>query len=266
VESRSTTGGPREHGGGASASLPVEAPERYAYRMRELVARTGLSAATIHFYRLQGLLPPARKTSDNQARYGEETLGRLRWIRALQSELRLPLRAIGAILERWGEVPLDDLRARQALGRLLDDPDPPAPREALAAVVSRLEPTDMASLARAGLVRRLPDGGIPARDLRLLELCASMREAGFTEAAGFGIDQLRVYREATERLVGEELSRIIEPILHRQDPAAVRDLVRRGLPLANRLLSLLHERAVQEELERWLELGATEQETDRESA
>ena len=38
------------------------------------------------------------------------------------------------------------------------------------------------------------------------------------------------------------------------------DLVRRGLPLADQLLSLLHRRAVQAELRRWIDLEPVESE------
>src|SRR5215472_12589240 len=99
----------------------------FPYRMRDLVRLTGVSAPTIHFDAQQGLLPEAQKTAGNQACYPESTVGRLLWIRAMQSELRLSLRGIGTILDRWGELPLDEMRALQTLGGLLEEPDPAAP-------------------------------------------------------------------------------------------------------------------------------------------
>jgi DNA-binding transcriptional MerR regulator len=230
----------------------------FPYRMRDLVRLTGVSAPTIHFYAQQGLLPPARKTAGNQALYSESTLSRLRWIRALQTELRFSLRSIRSALERYGELPVEEIRALLALGSLLEEPDPAASQEELAAVRDRISAADLEVLSHLGLIRSAA-GAFSSGDLRLLELVAAMRAAGFTDDAGFQIESIAVYRDAVERLVTEELSRIIEPVLSRHDPETLRDLVRRGLPLADQLLSLLHHRAVQSELLRWLELEPVEE-------
>ncbi|MFN2581125.1 MAG: MerR family transcriptional regulator [Candidatus Dormibacteria bacterium] len=230
----------------------------FPYRMRDLVRLTGVGAPTIHFYALQGLLPEPQKTADNQARYPESTVTRIRWIRATQSELRLTLRGIGTILERWGELPLDELRALQTLGELLEEPDPTATREELADIRARIAPADLDALVDLGLVHGRGDA-LSSSDLRLLGLIAAMRAAGFTDDAGFNIGSVALYRDAVERLVTDELARIIEPVLRRHDPATLRDMVRRGLPLADQLLSLLHHRAVQQELQQWVASEPSEQ-------
>lgn len=222
------------------------------HRMRDLVQLTGVGAPTVHFYAQQGLLPPARKTAGNQALYGEATVGRIRWIRALQTELGLSLRSIGWVLDKRGQLPVEEIRALQALGALLDEPDPAATGGELRAVEARLEPDDLPRLRRLDLVGG--SGAVSSSDLRLLELVAALRAAGFSEAAGFSIDNLAVYRDAVERLVTEELARIVEPVLLRHDAATLRDLVHRGLPLADRVLSLLHQRAVRGEMQRWLDI------------
>jgi DNA-binding transcriptional MerR regulator len=221
--------------------------------MRDLVRLTGVSAPTIHFYAQQGLLPRSRKTAGNQALYEETTVSRIRWIRDLQTELGLSLRSIANVLAMRGETPVEEIRALQALGALLDEPDPAAGAGELAAVRERLGGSDVASLQRLGLVGST--GPISSSDLRLLDLVAAMRAAGFTEEAGFSIESLALYRDAVERLVADELARVVEPVLHRHDPQTLRDLVHRGLPLTDRLLSLLHQRAVRGEMQRWLELA-----------
>ncbi|MDQ6848262.1 MAG: MerR family transcriptional regulator [Candidatus Dormibacteraeota bacterium] len=223
------------------------------HRMRDLVRLTGVSAPTIHFYAQQGLLPPARKTAGNQALYSDSTITRIRWIRDLQTELNLSLRSIAHVLEMRGELAVEEIRALQALGALLDEPDPAAGTAELAAVRERLAPTDIASLQRLGLIGST--GPISSSDLRLLDLVAAMRASGFTEEAGFSIESLALYRDAVERLVADELARIVEPVLHRHDPETLRDLVHRGLPLTDRLLSLLHQRAVRGEMQRWLDIA-----------
>lgn len=223
------------------------------HRMRDLVRLTGVSAPTIHFYAQQGLLPKPRKTAGNQALYTDSTATRIRWIRALQTELNLSLRSIARVLEMRGELPVEEIRAIAALGALLDEPDPAAGAAEVAAVRERLGAADVASLQRLDLVAST--GRISANDLRLLDLVAAMRAAGFTEESGFSIENLAVYRDAVERLVADELARIIEPVLHRHDTETLRDLVHRGLPLTDRLLALLHQRAVRGEMQRWLDLA-----------
>ncbi len=224
------------------------------HRMRDVVRLTGVSAPTIHFYAQQGLLPAPRKTAGNQALYPDATVNRVRWIRDLQAELGLSLRSIGRVLARRGEIPVEEIRALLALGALLEEPDPAAGAAELAAVRERLGPTDIASLHDLGLVGGT--GRITSSDLRLLELVAAMRASGFTAEAGFSVEALAVYRDAVERLVSEELARIVEPVLHRHDPQTLRDLVHRGLPLTDRLVSLLHQRAVRAEMQRWLDVTA----------
>jgi DNA-binding transcriptional MerR regulator len=223
------------------------------HRMRDLVRLTGVSAPTIHFYAQQGLLPQARKTAGNQALYTDSTAVRIRWIRALQTELNLSLRSIARVLEMRGELPVEEIRALQALGALLDEPDPAAGAAELAAIRQSLGPDDVASLQRLGLIGST--GAISGNDLRLLDLVAAMRASGFTEESGFSIESLAVYRDAVERLVADELARIVEPVLRRHDAETLRDLVHRGLPLTDRLLSLLHQRAVRGEMQRWLDLA-----------
>jgi len=224
----------------------------FPYRMRDLVRLTGTPAPTIHFYLQQGLLPPARKTAGNQALYPEDTVERVRWVRSLQAELHLPLRSIRWVLERHGELPITEIRALQALGSLLEEPDPAATAEELAAVNASVDPNDVAGLRRLGLIGG--EGPLSSSDLRVVELTAAMRQAGFTEAAGFHIENMALYRDAVEHLVQQELARIIEPVLSRHDTTTLRDLVNRGFPLANQLLALLHHKAVQAELQQWLEL------------
>lgn len=52
--------------------------------MQELVERSGLPRTTIHHYAREGLLPPARKTAPNAARYDEGHLERLALITRLR--------------------------------------------------------------------------------------------------------------------------------------------------------------------------------------
>ncbi len=227
--------------------------DAYPHRMRDLTRLTSQPAPTIHFYAQQGLLPAPLKTAGNQALYSEETVQRILWVRALQHELNLALRSIRWVLERWGELPVGEIRALQALGRLLEEPDPVATAEEVARGLAALEPTDLDELRSLGLVapRGMP---LTAHDARLIELVGALRAAGFTEAAGFCAQGLAIYRDAVERLAEEELRRVVEPALGRHAVPELHQMVVRALPLVHQLLALLHERAVQGQMQHWLEV------------
>ncbi|MGH7748541.1 MAG: MerR family transcriptional regulator [Candidatus Dormibacteria bacterium] len=234
-------------------------PDEFPLRMRDLVRHTGVPAPTVHFYAQQGLLPPSQKTAGNQARYPDSTVSRIAWIRAVQQELRLSLRAIGGVLERWGELHLEELRTLQMAGRLLEEPDPAASAEELAAHADCLTGEDLDTLRRLRLISA--EGPPTASDLRFLDLVVAGRRAGFTPEGGFSVENLALYRDAVERIVQEEIARVVGPVLGRYDPQTLRDLVNRGLPIVDQMLALLHRRAVQEEMRRILDHPGLDQAT-----
>src|SRR2546428_11309082 len=78
------------------AMVPLLVRERFP--IRELVARTGVPAATIHHYLRMGLLPPARRTAPNRFLYDERHVQALRLIPVLRERRRLPPPAIRRIL------------------------------------------------------------------------------------------------------------------------------------------------------------------------
>jgi DNA-binding transcriptional MerR regulator len=233
--------------------------EAHPLRMRDLVRLTGVSAPTIHFYAQQGLLPPSQKTAGNQARYAEATVRRVAWIRTVQQELRLSLRAIGGVLDRWGELPPEELSTLQMAGRLLEEPDPAASAEEFSAHAGCLSDEDIETLRRLRMISA--EGPPTASDLRLLDLVVAGRRAGFTPEGGFSLENLALYRDAVERIVQEEIARVVGPVLGRYDPQTLRDLVHRGLPIVDQMLALLHRRAVQEEMQRILDHPGLEEAT-----
>lgn len=78
-------------------------PEPQELRMAELSRRSELSVPTIKYYLREGLLPPGRRTSVNQAVYDQGHLDRLRLIRALTSVANLPLSKVRGVIEAVSE-------------------------------------------------------------------------------------------------------------------------------------------------------------------
>ena len=71
-------------------------PEPAALSIREVCARTGLSARTVRYYEELGLLPGVRRRSGGRRVYGPDEIERLRFITRLK--------ALGLALEEIGEL------------------------------------------------------------------------------------------------------------------------------------------------------------------
>ena len=71
-------------------------PEPAALSIREVCARTGLSARTVRYYEELGLLPGVRRRSGGRRVYGADEVERLRFITRLK--------ALGLALEEIGEL------------------------------------------------------------------------------------------------------------------------------------------------------------------
>ena len=76
--------------------VPLRVPERFS--IGELVARSGVPAATIHHYLRLGLLPSARRIAPNRFLYDERHVQALRLIRVLRERRGLPLPVIRRVL------------------------------------------------------------------------------------------------------------------------------------------------------------------------
>jgi DNA-binding transcriptional MerR regulator len=73
---------------------------KQAFKMAELVRRTGLKKETIHFYINNDLLPRPRKTERNVAYYDESYVESIRLIKELQQKYFLPLKVIKQIVSQ----------------------------------------------------------------------------------------------------------------------------------------------------------------------
>jgi DNA-binding transcriptional MerR regulator len=71
-------------------------PELVALSIREICARSGLSARTVRYYEELGLLPGVRRRNAGRRVYGPDELERLRFITRLK--------ALGLSLEQIGEL------------------------------------------------------------------------------------------------------------------------------------------------------------------
>jgi DNA-binding transcriptional MerR regulator len=170
-------------------------------RISELAERTGVPVATIKWWRREGLIPPGRTTSPNQAVYSDEHAARVRLLKVLRDVADVPvaaLREITAALDDPGR-PLHDVvgTAHAALDR---GPLEPASPEALAVVDDLLREIEWnvstdaparASLARA--IDALTSVGVPlaTSNLKTHAVAAGAVAAAEVKSVAIGGDQSR---------------------------------------------------------------------------
>jgi DNA-binding transcriptional MerR regulator len=224
--------------------------QRWPYRMKDLCEQTGLDRQTIHFYILEGLVPHGHKTNANMAYYGEEHLERLRLVLELKNHRFLPLETIRAVLDGEDSQFSPDQRAllvevKDRVADVLHASRSSGSTLAVAPLLRKLgvPRKDLLELEQLGLLGTVKIRGalhIPADDVWVLELWGGLREAGFTQALGFGVADLRPYVEAIDGMFEREV-RALTPKLAALPADQVVELFRRGLPLINSFLSRYHQ-------------------------
>jgi DNA-binding transcriptional MerR regulator len=210
--SRDTSGRPPADTADRAAAPDSAVAAEPRLRMRDLVRESGLPRETIHFYKLQGLLPEPIKTGRNTALYTQAHVERLHRIRELQERQFLPLKAIRAILEdtyEEGFTPDQEDLVRQVRASLAGwtgaQQRPSVPVADL--VPARVSRRELRELLDAGLVAVHGSGSgarVSEDDAVILECWAQFKEAGLGPDQGVNPSELRLYDEAMERLIARE--------------------------------------------------------------
>lgn len=224
--------------------------ERWPYRMKDLCDHTGLDRQTVHFYIAKGLVPEGHKTKANMAYYGEQHLERLRLVLELKNERFLPLDTIRALLDGEDDEFTPEQRAllvqvKERVADVLVAGRVAGSTVAIAPLLRKHGVTrdEVRKLERLGLLGTVKIRGaqhISADDVWVIELWASLREAGFVSELGFGVEDLGKYLAAIDELFEREV-RELTPRLARLPADQVAQLFRRGLPLVNSFLVRYHQ-------------------------
>jgi DNA-binding transcriptional MerR regulator len=221
--------------------------------MRDLVRASGLPRETIHFYKLQGLLPPPIKTGRNTALYAQEHLERLQRIRELQERQFLPLRAIRAIFDDSADAGFtadqEDL-VRRVRGTLSGwTRAQQRPTVAVADFVpGRVTRRELRELIDAGLITVHGNGSgatVSEDDAVILECWAQFKEAGLGPDQGVGPDELRLYDDAMEQLVKRE-ARMAMAAYSAAHAADLSRVVESVGPVIGRLLAAMHRKRLRQ--------------------
>lgn len=226
---------------------PLKRPRNHTgepyLKMKELVAATGLTKATLLHYVNQRLLPAPTRTSPNMAYYPPHTVERARFVKQVQQQHRLPLAAI------------------RGLVRALDQGRDAAPLVELQAAIFGRETNRR--LSRAGFGRKTGLSDAQIDDLCRRQLLIPLEEDRFDDqdlalgqllakclALGIDTDSLEFYPRLAAEMVGHEMdlrNRHTRKMGFEQDAGVTLELTR----MARSLRAYVIDRIMQLELIRY---------------
>lgn len=222
-------------------------------KISELARRSGVSVGTIRFYIREGLLPrPTVKTSRNMAYYDESFVSRIRLVRRLQEERRLPLSMIRSIVSGGDEdhdaVPsLVELEAKAAAALEAEEGgEATGERELIERTgISR---DDLEELRALELITAQGSARAPryaAVDVAIVEAVARARALGLTREL-FPTSDLEVYVRALRALVAEEVSLFAKRTRGRELPLPPERLLEAAVNLMGELVRHLRKKLIVE--------------------
>ena len=212
-------------------------------KMRDLERLTGVGRETIRYYIRQGLLPEPERPSRNVAWYDARFVEQIRFIKELQRQRYLPLSVIRTIVRDDQPPPPDEIQALMALdGKLV--PGATGARERLSEAGQRtgLRVKEIRELAAAGLCEidmRDGDQWLDETGIRIVELWARLREAGFVESLGFVPKNMTLHVEMMRWLARQELRIFSHAITGRRDAETSASMAEAGIDLINEMLALV---------------------------
>ena len=218
-------------------------------RMRELSARSGVSAGTIKHYLREGLLPEPVRTSRNMAYYPPDFVERIRVIKQLQEERFMPLKAIKRVLDEDPErtralVELEDRvieRAAAGDAKRVSAAELRRRYEIPKEVLDRLAELDVLTPTR---------GGYSPSDVQIVEAIARFRAGGYDERIGFTVYDTLRYKAALEELVKEEVEVLMGRLAGEMETDRALQLIDDGREPLNDLIAALHSKLLVAELKR----------------
>jgi len=167
-------------------------------RMQDLTKATGVPKSTILHYVNEGLLPEPVKTSPNMAYYDPDSVERIRFIKTMQSNHRLPLAKIKNLI-RWRDEGQDvTLRTwltqtifGKTSGKLLD--------QSAYCRATGLTSDQVDDLIRAKMLLPLKSGFFDEEDVGMGTIYAGGISRGMTE------DDMAFYPRLAKQIVDEEM-------------------------------------------------------------
>ena len=223
-----------------NSSKKMNVPARPGLAMRKLMAVSGLPRSTILYYVNQGLLPAPVKTSRNMAYYAPECEARLRLIKSLQTDYRLPLERIKAALTLMDQGA--DARPFLELHRTIF----PGPRGGLLSAEelgrqAGIKPAQLKALLKAKLLLPMQPEGFDQEDLAMARIYAGALNSGLKT------EDLAFYPRLGAMIVDEEMGlrrRLTGGLAAEQDAEITLRLVRAARALRGYVIDRLFQQRI----------------------
>lgn len=221
-------------------------------KMQDLERATGVGRETIRFYIREGLLPQPERPSRNVAWYDESFVAQVALIKELQQKRFLPLQVIKAIVGSDAEPPRDEVKALLELdGKLFPavggGAEISAERVTEVARRTALKAAEIRQLADTGLIEietREGDQWLEDTAIRIVELWAKLRQAGYSSELGFGPENLRLYVDFVRWLAREELRTFSHGVAGRVNVETSARMAESGVNLVNQIIALLRKATI----------------------
>ncbi len=225
-------------------------------KIGELAKASGLPLSTIRHYINEGLLGKPQKTARNMAYYDREAIRKVSFIKRLQDELRLSIKAIKKIFFAGEDLTMADYELiLEVKSRLADDTDLlpeiyDIPHSEVMKHVLLTE-AEMTAIEERGAITPQSKNGkkyYDEVDYRLIKALSDIRGAGFSAAMGVNVEALDVYLGFIRDLTSSELSIFVDRIARSRSADEIIDLLKKGIPAINEVISALHHKYIQAEL------------------
>ena len=214
--------------------------------MRDLERATGVGREAIRFYIREGLLPEPARPRRNVAHYSDEHVVRIRAIKRLQEDERLPLSEIREVLVDGDASAIAEGRGPE-LAHLIAEllGEAAAPRKPLAAVVGAgVSEEEIRTLAEAGIITLHEGDLLDDLDVRICAAWGKANALGFNGENGFDAGFLLHMQEQVEAIANDQVARYMrERFQDRLGEDAARAGAE-GLLLSREILGVMQLRAV----------------------
>ena len=222
-------------------------------RMRQLIAATGVTKATVQHYIKEGLIPKPIGTSRNAAFYDESHVNAIRLVKELQSKRFLPLSVIKKVVKRrGGGLSIDEIRTLVEInGKLfpniqeVPDMKPVSAQELSSRTGVTLK--NISLMEKAGMIKatkRGEDRFFAEDDIRIVECFGKLQKAGYTDELGFDASILRTHWDLMKIIVEEEAKILTSRVSGRVPVQNLPAMIEDAATILNTIIGLFHKKII----------------------
>lgn len=214
--------------------------------MRDLERETGVGREAIRFYIREGLLPEPERPRRNVAHYSGEHVTRIRAIKRLQEDERLPLSEIRSVLAGADVEALAEGRGAE-LSRLMGEllgAGAGAEISADAVLGDGLDEAELRRLDALGVIRLRDGDRLDATDARICELWGRARALGFDDGNGFDAPFMQALNTHMQEIARLQVDLFMNKLGREGDGEGTARLAAEGLLLSSGILAAMQQRAV----------------------